>query len=689
MASLLSPSLARADLLSPGDLAAPHAPLDGVSNCTQCHSGGDQLSPDACLSCHVELKPRIDAGRGWHGRLKGEERNCEKCHHEHQGRDYAMVVWKGGKNAFDHRETGWTLNGGHRKPDCARCHDTRLVTDGAVRNWLSAHPQMKGTFLGLSRECASCHFDEHRGQESPKCDSCHEESRWTSVPRFDHQKTGFSLVGRHQKVACDKCHAPVDDPKTPANTFPAPRAGKFLKLKEIPHANCTDCHKDPHSGSFGQTCSSCHTAEDWKRINAGTTDRAFHDNTRYPLRGAHTDVACASCHPGTPMKTKPIPSEACSDCHVDAHQRQVTTKSGEVEPCEHCHTVEAFKPARFTPKDHERTAYPLEGKHAQVNCELCHAEDRRLAGEVPAKVRVSLRKAHRKELFSTTALRLPASRDGCLGCHADGHGGQLKVGDALRRCEDCHAVASFSPSRYELEDHAKSRYPLDGAHQVVACDACHRPSQEPGKEIPPTMQALVKRGGHVLLSNLVMRPEGAAKGCVGCHADIHGGQFAERVARSGCEACHVNTSFTDLKKFAHDRDSAYPLIGKHANAPCVGCHIREPINGDSRVRYRPLDSSCAGCHPDIHVGQFADASGATDCARCHTTQDFRTTSFAHAPPFTNYLLEGRHTTLKCESCHRPVAIGAGAQVVRYRPLPTKCQACHVDQHDGSLKGVRP
>ena len=55
---------------------------------------------------------------------------------------------------------------------------------------------------------------------------------------------------------------------------------------------CGDCHKDPHQGRFGETCTKCHTEVDWKTVVAGSTEsRAFHDKTRYPLRGAHVQVA--------------------------------------------------------------------------------------------------------------------------------------------------------------------------------------------------------------------------------------------------------------------------------------------------------------------------------------------------------------------------------------------------------------
>ena len=45
------PVPARAQL-SPGDLSAPHAHLEGLRKCGQCHHLGDRDVRDRCLDCH-------------------------------------------------------------------------------------------------------------------------------------------------------------------------------------------------------------------------------------------------------------------------------------------------------------------------------------------------------------------------------------------------------------------------------------------------------------------------------------------------------------------------------------------------------------------------------------------------------------------------------------------------------------
>jgi uncharacterized paraquat-inducible protein A len=42
--------------ISPGELSAAHAGLEGMSNCTRCHAMGKAIANHKCLDCHQELK---------------------------------------------------------------------------------------------------------------------------------------------------------------------------------------------------------------------------------------------------------------------------------------------------------------------------------------------------------------------------------------------------------------------------------------------------------------------------------------------------------------------------------------------------------------------------------------------------------------------------------------------------------
>jgi hypothetical protein len=56
----------------------------------------------------------------------------------------------------------------------------------------------------------------------------------------------------------------------------------------------------------------------------------------------------------------------------------------------------------------------------------------------------------------------------------DVHRGQFDDRPSKGRCEACHTQASFVPSTYTVEAHAKTRFPLEGAHLAVPCTACHK-----------------------------------------------------------------------------------------------------------------------------------------------------------------------------------------------------------------------
>ena len=83
----------------------------------------------------------------------------------------------------------------------------------------------------------------HAGTQGTRCESCHSTSGWTRVT-FNHERTGFPLEGHHLRADCRSCHVSGD--------FKVP----------VP-ASCAACHRDVHTGEFGNHCGSCHDALDW------------------------------------------------------------------------------------------------------------------------------------------------------------------------------------------------------------------------------------------------------------------------------------------------------------------------------------------------------------------------------------------------------------------------------------------
>ncbi|HMR11545.1 MAG TPA: hypothetical protein PKA88_37450, partial [Polyangiaceae bacterium] len=97
-------SVARAQLMAPGPLAAAHASLEGDENCGRCHSSGRGVSNGLCNSCHGNV-----TRQGMHTRAFSGP--CAKCHSDHRGRGFAMVRFN--PSGFDHGQTGWPLRGAH------------------------------------------------------------------------------------------------------------------------------------------------------------------------------------------------------------------------------------------------------------------------------------------------------------------------------------------------------------------------------------------------------------------------------------------------------------------------------------------------------------------------------------------------------------------------------------------------
>ncbi len=526
--------------LSPGDLHKVHKNLEGLENCTKCHSSGKRLSADKCLQCHTLLKERIEKKKGFHATV--DAKHCEKCHVEHQGRTAELIYWKDGKDKFDHYKTGFDLEGAHQKLKCEQCHQPKNIKD--KERLKKQKKDLKRTFLGLDQKCLSCHVDEHRGQFKGKnCIECHHLTSWKPAAKFDHQKTPFPLTGKHKKVKCEKCHKVVKNK-------PIGKDKTFLQFKLTKFQKCTDCHTDVHRGKLGKNCQKCHTTQGWARYSK---KKFNHDLTSFPLKGRHRNVKCKECHK-TKGTFKIARYQQCQDCHVDYHLGQFKDSKSKGK-CETCHSEQGFSPSNFTLHDHENTRYPLKGAHKAVPCILCHKKVRFSKGE-------------------TLQFRFKNLK--CQTCHQDEHKGRVKAFlqkksklTGFDGCAHCHTVQSWEEVTF---DHSLTKFALEGKHQDVDCKKCHKPDA----------------GGVIQFSGL-------SKQCQGCHDDAHMGQFADRNGKVQCERCHAPKSWL-AEKFDHNRDARFKLNGAHQKVACQQCHKKENIRGEMVVRFKPLKTSCKFCH---------------------------------------------------------------------------------------------
>jgi hypothetical protein len=136
-----------------------------------------------------------------------------------------------------HDAPPFALSGGHSRLECQRCHG------GA------------GDLQGFGKVCDSCHRqdDAHAGSLGPLCGECH-SVRAFAPARFTHTTTGFSLMGAHRMLACNRCHL----------------AGNYMGM----NGDCISCHLDdavraqntaqmPHGGFAAQSCLDCHNQISW------------------------------------------------------------------------------------------------------------------------------------------------------------------------------------------------------------------------------------------------------------------------------------------------------------------------------------------------------------------------------------------------------------------------------------------
>ncbi len=558
--------------IMPGEVIQGH--IKQEADCRNCHVRFDRAAqPQLCLDCHKDVARDVRGKTGFHGRIRDQERVCRNCHTEHKGRNARIVILD--ETTFDHAQTDFLLQGKHKGAACASCHRAK-----------TKHSAAPGT-------CVDCHRkdDRHKDTLGAKCEKCHDEKSWKEA-RFDHAKTHFPLLLRHEKVKCVECHADAahlaDTPREciachrkddkHKNTLSAkcehchneknwketrfdhaksqfPLLLRHAKLKctechsDVQHfartpRDCLSCHRkdDSHKGALGTKCEGCHNEKTWKEALRFDHGR----DTRFRLRDKHHEAKCQSCHKDARFRDK-LPL-TCFGCH-ERDDRDKGHKGRYSEKCESCHAERAFKTVTF---EHEHDArYALRGKHARAKCDTCHS------GVL-----------YRDKLAQQ-----------CFSCHEkdDKHKAQLG-----KECERCHNERSWNET--PSFDHDRSRFRLQDKHKGLECKKCH--------QTPAFKDAKLE--------------------CASCHSkdDLHKERLGPR-----CEQCHNARGWKDWE-FDHDLRSQFKLLDRHAKVKCLACHSK-PVK--EKVR---LAADCYSCHrqDDIHF----DTKG-RQCERCHVPQNWRKT----------------------------------------------------------------
>lgn len=294
---------------------------------------------------------------------------------------------------------------------------------------------------------------------------------------------------------------------------------------------------------------------------------------------------------------------------------------------------------------------------------------------------------------------------GCLACHTEiadqlttelgYHAFLAAAGD--RECAQCHPdhVGRDFPLASALSwrerdpnefDHPHVLFTLAGAHDGLACEACHQERLSGSFTLP----GFPSQG----------RPStylGLTQECVDCHADVHAGGLAK-----DCLSCHNQEVWRPAPLFKHD--DYYVLEGAHERAECFDCHLipdkddpnvsPEAMSEDIKVAFdRVQGTTCIECHADPHRTKWVE-----DCTVCHLGADESWAEGVRGMDLAKHALVGfpldvPHADVACEECHPsdlayaeryPDPNGSG-----YARQVDTCAGCHADPHAGQFASKYP
>ncbi|MFK5878514.1 MAG: hypothetical protein QM478_03345 [Flavobacteriaceae bacterium] len=390
-------------------------------DCVECHkitnrNGVEyqefsELSFNDCVSCHDDPHTNQLAGK------------CVECHTENS---FSIFI---GKELFNHNTTDFTLRGAHNVVDCFVCHKETGTASNVFQDNISVD----------ENNCVQCHDDSHDGKYELDCVQCHNEKSFLTLNNmdfFDHSVADYDLKGEHLEVDCKQCHVESYS-------------------KAIDFSACKNCHDDYHREEFSVNgnspdCVECHSLEQGFEYGLYTLEQ--HQETIFPLDGAHVATPCFACHISEEDErwTFRQIGEKCVDCHQDIHEDAISAAYYPEDNCTACHSNESWSAVTF---DHNNTNWALEGKHKEIECRDCHFKESKDNNLVT------------KQEFNNLDTE-------CISCHSNIHGDSFAI-EGETDCNRCHITSSWLPEKF---NHNETDFPLLGEHTKVDCRACHTSS---------------------------------------------------------------------------------------------------------------------------------------------------------------------------------------------------------------------
>ncbi len=164
-------------------------------------------------------------------------------------------------------------------------------------------------------------------------------------------------------------------------------------------SECINCHEDVHEGLITEKyypekqCDICHKTEGWGDVSF------THELTEWALEGSHIVTNCRDCHfvldenSGNLAQSFNTLEATCQTCHDNVHGDQFE-KNGTIT-CVECHDSQTWFPSRF---NHDDTAFPLDGKHVELECNACHRAE--------------------KDEYNNVLIKYDIEEFACVDCHS-------------------------------------------------------------------------------------------------------------------------------------------------------------------------------------------------------------------------------------------------------------------------------
>ncbi|MBK9104521.1 MAG: hypothetical protein IPL92_08110 [Saprospiraceae bacterium] len=450
--------------------------------CIDCHTNPNDYSVFTCITCHANPETNEQ-----HNGVNGYAYNSTLC--------LACHPTGSTEGMFSHNQSNFPLTGSHTSVDCLDCHAAgfegtptecsachitdfnqstnpnhvalNIPTDCAschttAPDWNPAtfaihnnYYQLNGAHALIADQCVTCHNGDYNNTPST-CAGCHQSDY--------NQTTTPSHIALNFSTNCASCH--TESAWSPAAY--TDHDGQYFPIYSGGHEGvwdqCTDCHTNPSNYSI-YTCVTCHasseTGQQHNGVNGyfyensaclachptGDSQGSFnHNESNFPLTGAHVSVSCVECH-ATGYQNTPTECDACHTPDYNQASNPNHVSLGLSTDCVTCHTTAPnWNPADFP---NHNDYYPLLGAHAAISdqCASCHNGN-----------------------YNNTP-------NTCVGCHLTDYNQtndpDHQAAQFPTTCNTCHSQNAWSPSTWNHDD---LYFPIySGSHngEWNQCSQCH------------------------------------------------------------------------------------------------------------------------------------------------------------------------------------------------------------------------